>query len=343
MIENKHAILRIGYYKRRNRMILVTVALFIITVVLSITMLLQGNTIYSLDTVIRVLLGEEVKGASFAIGSVRLPRMLTGLFVGFAFGMAGNTFQTILRNPLASPDIIGVTSGTSVAAVFCILIMKLSGNVVSIAALISGLVVALLIYVLSGRGSFSGGRLILVGIGMQAMLSSVISFLLLRANQYDVAGAMRWLSGSINGAQMKNVGVLMIVVLTIGCILLVLTKHLHVLELGEEYAIALGLNTNRTRILLIIGSVVLVAFATAVTGPIAFVAFLSGPIAKRLVGAGSQSVIAAAFVGASLVLGADLIGQFLFSVRFPVGVVTGIVGAPYLIFLLIGMNKRGVV
>ncbi|WP_167957844.1 FecCD family ABC transporter permease [Anaerosporobacter faecicola] len=342
MITKEHSFLREGYSKRRRRMVIVTMGLLLLTLILSITMLLYGNTRYSVDTVVHVLLGKDIKGATFAIGSVRLPRMLIGLLVGMAFGMAGNTFQTILRNPLASPDIIGVTSGASVAAVYCILMLKLSGNIVSIVSLVAGIAVAILIYLLSGRGSFSGGRLILVGIGMQAMLSSVISFLLLRANQYDVAGAMRWLSGSLNGAQMKNVPRLVYVVLGIGSILLILTRHLHILELGEEYAIALGLNTNQTRVILIVCSVFLVAFATAVTGPIAFVAFLAGPIAKKLIGAGNPSVIAAALVGASLVLGADLIGQFAFSTRFPVGVITGIVGAPYLIILLISMNKRGV-
>jgi len=304
-------------------------------------MLMLGNTRYPLITIIKVLFGEHIKGASFAISTLRLPRMLAGVLAGIAFGMAGNTFQTILRNPLASPDIIGVTSGSSVAAVFCILVLHISGNLVSITAVISGLLVAILIYALSKGGSFSGGRLILIGIGVQAMLNAIISFLLLRASQYDVPGAMRWLSGSLNGMRMKNIPLLFIVVLCSGTIIMLLGQHIKVLELGEQSAITLGLKTDQTRFLLILSSVFLIAFATAITGPIAFVAFLSGPIATKLVGTGNSNVLPSGMVGASLVIGADLIGQFAFDTQFPVGVITGILGAPYLLFLLIRMNRKG--
>ncbi|MHB8131874.1 MAG: FecCD family ABC transporter permease [Mobilitalea sp.] len=341
MIQHNLDIIKKGYFRRRFRWMTVTILLVVITLILSGAMLILGNTRYPLTVVFRVLFGEQLQGASFAIGTLRLPRMLSGLLVGIAFGMAGNTFQTMLRNPLASPDIIGVTSGSSVAAVFCILILKISGNVVSLAAVLSGLFVAALIYVLSKGGSFSGGRLILIGLGIQAMLNAVISFLLLRASQYDVPAALRWLSGSLNGMQMKNIPGLFFVVVIFGFVIILLGKHLKILELGEQSAITLGLKTDQTRLLLILSSVFLIAFATAVTGPIAFVAFLAGPIAGRLVGTGNPNVIPAGLVGASLVLGADIIGQFAFDIRFPVGIITGILGAPYLLFLLIRMNRTG--
>ena len=330
-----------GYSHRKRRYISVTLLLAVIVLILSGVMLCLGNTDYSLTVVIRVLLGEQIRGASFAIGTLRLPRMLTGVLVGFAFGMAGNTFQTMLRNPLASPDIIGVTSGSSVAAVFCLLILRLSGSVVSIAAVVSGVLVAALIYILSKGGSFSGGRLILIGIGIQAMLNAVISYLLLKANQYDVPAAFRWLSGSLNGMQMKDILKLATVVIIFGAIIVLLGEHLKILELGESSAITLGLKTDRTRLLLILSAVFLIAFATSVTGPVSFIAFLAGPIAGRLVGLGSSNTIPSGLVGAVLVLGADLIGQFLFDTRFPVGIITGILGAPYLLYLLIRMNRRG--
>lgn len=341
MTRNPQNLLKSGYQKRQFRFRTVTLLLAIITLALCISLLLLGNTWYPLDEVIRVLFGEEIKAASFAIQTIRLPRMLAGLLSGLAFGMAGNTFQTMLRNPLASPDIIGVTSGSSVAAVFCILILNVSGSFVSIAAVIAGLLVAVFIYVLSRGGSFSGGRLILIGIGVQAMLNATVSYLLLRASQYDVPAAMRWLSGSLNGMQMKNIPVLFLVVFICGILLLSLGKHLKILELGEYTAITLGLRADHSRLLLILCSVFLIAFATAVTGPIAFVAFLAGPIASKLVGSGNSSVLPAGFVGASLVLGADIIGQFAFNVKFPVGIITGILGAPYLLFLLIRMNRTG--
>ena len=296
---------------------------------------------YSLDVVIRVLRGENIQGATFAIATLRLPRMLSGLLVGIAFGIAGNTFQTMLRNPLASPDIIGVTSGSSVAAVFCILVLGLSGPAVSIISVISGLLVSMLIYLLSKDISFSGSRLILIGIGIQVMLQAAISFLLLKASQYDVPGAMRWLSGSLNGMTMKGIPTLFIVVMVFGIISLLFTKYLQVLELGDEFATTLGIRLNLVRIILILSAVFLIAFATSTTGPIAFVAFLAGPIASKIVGRGSSNVLASGLVGALLVLSSDMIGQYVFSTRFPVGVITGILGAPYMLFLLICINRRG--
>ncbi|WP_286310811.1 FecCD family ABC transporter permease, partial [Romboutsia ilealis] len=166
MIEINNSTIIQGYNQRKFRLISVTSILVVLTICLCAMMLIFGNTKYSLDVIIRVLCGEKIKGATFAIATLRLPRMLCGLLVGMAFGIAGNTFQTMLRNPLASPDIIGVTSGSSVAAVFCILVLGMSGSKVSMAAVISGLIVALLIYILSNGSSFSGGRLILIGNGI---------------------------------------------------------------------------------------------------------------------------------------------------------------------------------
>jgi iron complex transport system permease protein len=341
MTNNNHENIIRGFRRRKTRWITVTFLLFAITLLLAGIMLVLGNIYYSPMVVFKVLLGEQIKGATFAIETLRLPRMLSGLLVGIAFGMAGNTFQTMLRNPLASPDIIGVTSGSSVAAVFCILILKISGNLVSAIAVISGLVVAGLIYALSKGGSFSGGRLILIGIGIQAMLNAVISFLLLRANQYDVPAALRWLSGSLNGIQMKNIPGLFLIVIIFGLLIIMLGKYLKILELGEQSATTLGLKTDQTRLLLVMSSVFLIAFATSVTGPVSFVAFLAGPIAIKLVGTGNSNVIPAGLVGSILVLSADLLGQFAFDTKFPVGVITGILGAPYLLYLLIRMNKKG--
>ena len=227
------------------------------------------------------------------------------------------------------------------AAVFCILVLGLSGPAVSIISVISGLLVSMLIYLLSKDISFSGSRLILIGIGIQAMLQAAISFLLLKASQYDVPGAMRWLSGRLNGMTMKCIPTLFIVVMVFGIISLLFTKYLQVLELGDEFATTLGIRLNLVRIILILSAVFLIAFATSTTGPIAFVAFLAGPIASKIVGRGSSNVLASGLVGALLVLSSDMIGQYVFSTRFPVGVITGILGAPYMLFLLICINRRG--
>ncbi len=333
-------LIMVGRTRRRRRFIIVTCLLAIIAFALCCMMLMLGNTIYPVGDVISVLLGEQVKGASFAVGTIRFPRMVAGVFAGFAFGISGHVFQTMLRNPLANPNVIGITAGSSAAAVFCIIVLHASSTFVSIASIIGGLATVLVIFLLSKGTSFSIGRLILIGIGIQAMLNAVISYLLLIGQHHDVPTAMRWLSGSLNGVKMENIYPLMITVLLLAPIIILLGKRLDMLELGEQTAASLGINTDRTRVVLVISSVLIIALATATTGPIAFVAFLSGPIAKRLVGIGFSSVIPAGLVGIILVLASDLIGQFAFVARYPVGVITGILGAPYLIMLLIRMNRK---
>ena len=304
-------------------------------------MKLYGNTIYSPETVLRVLSGTDAGGAAFTIRTLRFPRMLTAILCGMAFGLSGNTFQQLLGNPLASPDIIGVTSGASVAAVFGILILKLDYGIVAVMAVFSGLLVSALIYFLSHKNGFSNTRLILTGIGMQAFLNSIISWMLLKASEYDVASALRWLSGSLNGVKMDTVPALAAVVFTAGLGILLLSRHLLILQLGEAHAVTLGIPVSITRLLLILLALVLTAFAASVTGPIASVAFLSGPIAARISGRGRSSMLAASLTGSILILISDLVGQFTLPSRYPVGVITGILGAPYLLFLLLRINHKG--
>lgn len=333
--------IRKGYESRSRRQLLATIVLVAAVIALAVVAMVYGNTIYSLNTVIRVVLGEDVQGAVFTIRTLRLPRMLTGILAGLAFGMAGYTFQKLLGNPLASPDIIGITSGASVVAVFAILVLHLSGMVVSIMAVAGGLFIAFLIYTLAQGEGFFNGRLILTGIGVQAFLNSVISWILLKASEYDVASALRWLSGSLNGVALTEVPLLAVVVFLAGSVIMLYSRHLEVMQLGEEFSQTLGVQTKKVRLLMICAALFLTAFATAVTGPIASVAFLAGPIAVRIVGQGRNALLPAGLVGAVLVLASDLIGQYAFTTRYPVGVITGILGAPYLLFLLVNMNHKG--
>lgn len=341
MMNDSMNLIRVGRTKRRRRFILVTFLLAIIASALGCAMLMLGNTIYPVQDVISVLLGEQVKGASFAVGTIRFPRLVAGIFAGFAFGVAGTVFQTMLRNPLANPNVIGITAGSSAAAVFCIIVLQASNTVVSIASVVGGLATVTVIFLLSKGSSFSIGRLILIGIGIQAIFNAVISYLMLIGQQNDIPTVIRWLSGSLNGAKMENLYPLILTVLIFAPIIILLGKRLDMLELGEQAATSLGIDTDKTRLVLIISSVLIIALATATTGPIAFVAFLSGPIAKRLVGVGFSNIIPAGLVGIVLVLASDLIGQFAFVARYPVGVITGILGAPYLIYLLTRMNRKG--
>ena len=330
-MKNQLSTITDGYRKRQRRYVFTALTLLFLTFALACIMMIYGNTVYSPKTVLKVLSGEDVEGAVFTIRTLRLPRMLTANLCGLAFSMAGNTFQQLLGNPLASPDIIGVTSGASVAAVLGIRVLRLNGGTVSLMAVFSGLLVSALIYFLSQGGGFSNARLILTGIGMQAFLSAVISWMLLKASEYDVANALRWLSGSLNGVKLENVPRLALVVFGAGGAILLLNRQLSMLQLGEAHAVTLGVNVKRIRLTLILLALLLVAFATSVTGPVASVAFLSGPIATRLSGNGKNGMLTSALTGSTLVLASDLIGQFALPSRYPVGVVTGILGAPYLL------------
>jgi len=333
--------IHLGRRRRARRRATALVTLGVILVALMAAMLLLGKTIYPVSDVFRVILGETVPGASFTVGSLRIPRMITGVLAGVAFGVAGTTFQTMLRNPLASPDVIGITSGASAAAVVSLVVLHASITTTMFAALLVGIATAALIYLAARGGESTGGRLILIGIGIGAMLDAVVSFVIQRAADWDVAVAMRWLTGSLNGSKWEGLGPLALAAVILIPLILLLSRDLRALELGDASATALGVRVDRTRLLLIVAAVALACFATATTGPIAFVAFLAGPIASRLVGPGTSLTIPAALMGAVLVLAADLIGQFAFDTTFPVGVITGVLGAPYLLYLLIRTNRIG--
>ncbi|MDO5080423.1 FecCD family ABC transporter permease [Buchananella hordeovulneris] len=331
-----------GRRARRRRYLLVTCGLGCLAIALWWTMLLYGDQTFHPGQALAVLRGEQVRGASYIIGEVRLPKAILGLAAGAAFGLAGATSQTLLRNQLASPDLIGISSGASAAAVFAILVLGWSGMRVNLLAVACGLATALLIYLLAGRGSALGGRLILIGIGIAAMFTSFIAYLQQKAEVYDVADALVWLSGSLAHADWQQVPLLLPVLALAGGWLLSARRQLRLFSLGDEAAIGLGVKVERLRLCLVLALVTLVSFATAATGPIAFVSFLAGPIVARLVGRTDLTLLLpAAYMGAVLVLGAELIGQHLLPTRLPVGVVTGLVGAPYLLAQLIRFNKQG--
>lgn len=326
---------------RMRRFAAVVLILSVLVVAVFVTSLMVGQTFYPIDEVLRVIGGYPVPGASFTVGRLRLPRAVLAVLVGLCFGLGGVTFQTMLRNPLASPDIIGINSGASAAAVFAIITLGLGSTGVSVVAIVAGLGVALLIYSLAYKNGSAGMRLILVGIGISSMLTALINWELTRAAQWDLQEALRWLAGSLNGADWDSVLPVLLALVVLPPLLIGQSKNLAITQLGDDAAEALGVRVSRTRLIVIIIAVGLIAFATAAAGPVAFVAFLSGPIAARLSGPGPSPLIPAGLVGALLVLTADLVGQFALGTRYPVGVVTGILGAPYLLYLIIRINRSG--
>ncbi|WP_185019982.1 MULTISPECIES: iron chelate uptake ABC transporter family permease subunit [unclassified Rathayibacter] len=335
-----------GRRRRARRTALGCGVLALVALALVVVSLTVGSTVYSPLEVLRVMLGETVPGASFTVGTLRLPRTLTAVLVGLGFGMGGVIFQTMLRNALASPDIIGITSGASAAAVVAIAFFGLSGGAVSVIAVAAALVTALLIAWLADGSGVIGARLILIGIGIAAMLQSVIAYVQTRAQFEDVQESLRWLTGSLNSASWAGVPALALSMLVLVPLALLLAGRLSMLQLGDESATALGVDVRRSRVGLLAVAVCLVAVATAATGPIAFVAFVSGPIARRLVPDARVPLIPSALVGIVVVLAADLVAQHVAGLafsgaRFPVGVVTGALGAPFLLWLLARRNRTG--
>jgi iron complex transport system permease protein len=328
-------------HRRRARYRLVVASLLLLVAGVFVLTLSLGQSFTPPADVLRVLLGEEVAGASFTVGQLRLPRAVLAVLAGMSFGLGGVAFQTMLRNPLASPDIVGISSGASAAAVFAIVVLSLNGPIVSVLAVAAGLGVALAVYGLSFRNGVAGTRLILVGIGVSAMLESVVAYILSQAPAWSLQEAMRWLTGSVNGAQLSQSTTLLMALAVFGGLLLSRSRDIEALRLGDDMAAALGVRVAATRVIVIVATVGMIACATAVTGPIAFVAFLSGPIAARIIGDSGPLLLPASLVGAVLVLAGDYAGQFLLSSRYPVGVVTGALGAPYLIYLIIRVNRAG--
>lgn len=315
--------------------------LALLIVALSAVTILLGRYTVTIPDFFRIVAGADIPGASFIVMENRLPRVFIGVLIGAAFGMAGAIFQTMLRNPLASPDIIGISYGASASAVFAIVLLGASGLVLSGFAMIGALAVALAIYFISRRGGVAGYRLILVGIGFSAVLQSVVSFLLTRTDINVASDALVWLNGSLNSSNWDRVTVLAIAMVVLTPAVVVLSRSLRGLELGDDTAAGLGVNVERSRLALIVTGVLLAAVATAAAGPVAFIAFLSGPIARRFLG-GYRPLLSAALVGAVIVLGADFAGANLIpGVSLPVGVITGVLGAPFLLWLLATSNRSG--
>jgi iron complex transport system permease protein len=292
---------------------------------------LLGDFTVTIPDFVRILAGEQIPGATFIVMESKLPRAVLGLMVGAAFGVGGAVFQTTLRNALASPDVIGVGMGASAAAVFAIVTLGVQGLAVSAFAVAGAVVTALVVRLVAG--SHGGYRVVLVGVGAAALLSSVVQFLFTRANVYDAQAALVWLTGSLSPANWGGVvrmGVSLAVLLPL---VAWLSRSLRASELGADSATALGVGPWRTDALLLV-AVLLVAVGVAGAGPVAFAGFLAGPIARAL-NAGRTTMLGAALTGAALVVAADFVGAYLVpDLNLPVGVVTGACGAPFLLWLL---------
>lgn len=331
-VEARRAVRRARRGPLRRRRITLAVLSLLVFGAFAARVLLGDFTI-TIPDFFRIVTGAQIPGATYELMESKLPRAVLGALVGIAFGVGGALFQTALRNPLASPDIIGISLGASAAAVFAIVELGLiEPSDLSIAAILGALVVAIVIRLVAG--TLQGYRLVLVGVGMAAALSSAIQYLFTRADIYDAQLGLRWLTGSLKTASWEEIRIFWVFLAVALGVLAWLLRALPITELGEDTARGLGVPGHRLELILVIG-VVLIAGAVAVVGPVAFVSFLSGPIAKSLNG-GRTTILGAGLVGALTMLSADYVAAYLLGdTLVPVGVITGAFGAPFLIWLLI--------
>jgi iron complex transport system permease protein len=334
---------RLGWSTRVHaRAISVTLVVLALAFAVFAWSLTVGDFPIALGDVLRTLAGRGELENEFVVRTLRLPRGLAGLLVGAAFGLSGAIFQRITRNPLASPDIIGVNAGAATAGVLAIVVWHAEGSVVTWMALAGAGLTALAIYLLAYRNGVSGYRLVLVGIGITAMLGSVTSYLLTRAEILDAQRATVWLTGSLNGRSWDHVRPVSLALALLIPVTLVLARQLRMLELGDDSARGLGTRVEGARGALLLVGVALAAVGTASAGPIAFVALVAPQIARRLVGPQSVGLLPSAACGALLLVASDLVGRRIMApTELPVGIITAILGAPYLLFLLAQANKVG--
>ncbi|AGT10752.1 iron ABC transporter permease [Paracoccus aminophilus] len=279
----------------------------------------------------------DPEGAGRMVWSLRLPRLLLGLFAGAALGLAGLTFQTLLRNPLASPDIIGVTQSAAFGAVAAML----AGGSTVLGAWAGGLCGMALIGALAWdrRSGLSSRAVVLQGLGLAIFASAGTEAMILRANDGAAGMAMTWLTGTLNGAGWAEIGQAARI-LPLMVPLLLAGRLLDRLEFTDDLARALGLRVAASRIALALLAALVAAGAVSLAGPLGFVALASGPLSRRLAG-GRPAPVAAALIGAGFVTLADLLARAISPATFlPTGLYTALIGAPILLIVLAGEFRR---
>lgn len=336
------------------RAISVCLLLAAILVIITAVSIQAGEYPIELRTIIEVLTGGGSMIDRRVILDVRLGRCIVGVLVGAALGLSGALTQAVARNPLASPDVLGITNGASLAAV-CLLTFASTDGLfgtaadavlgsigLPLAAICGALITASLIWVIAGSSRSSMIRFVLIGVAAATMCSSLTTWVMAAGNLDQVAGAKLWLTGSLNGRDFTQVWPTLTVLLIGMMACAYLTFPLSALALGETTATILGHRVRLAQALQLITAVVLAGVAVAAAGPIAFVAFLSPHIARWLAGTATPPLITSAFVGAVLVSGADLLARTVVPWELPVGIVTTAIGAPMLVLFILsqGSNKK---
>lgn len=292
--------------------------------------------------VLRTLAGNGTAYQDFIVNELRLPRVLVGLLVGASLGLGGALFQSVSRNPLGSPDLLGLSQGSTAGALVVIVLLSGSASQVTLGALAGGLTTGLALYALAWKQGVHGYRLVLVGIGVNAVMTAVNGYLLTKADLVDATRAVVWMTGSLGGRDWDQVRPLLGLCAVVVPLVLAGGRGLRMMEMGDDVSHALGVRVQRVRLLLMVSAVLLTAAATAAAGPVSFVALTAPQLARRLTRSPGPNLVPSLCMGATLLVAADWASQRAFGAdQLPVGVVTGVLGGAYLLWLLVTERRAG--
>ena len=323
--------------------------LIFIVVLTFITSLSIGDSFISPLKVISIMIGNGSAFDTLVVQEFRMPRIIVALFAGVGLAVSGAILQGIIRNPLASPDVIGISAGAGAAVVAFLAIfsdanrsLTVSVEWMPVAAFIGAFSTALLVYSLSWAKGVTATRLVMIGVGIASFMQAASTVLMIIGPIHQASKANVWITGSVNSATWQQVQIIIPVIACLFIITLLVTRHLNLQQFGDDVATSLGQNVQKTRLILLLLCTALVGSAVAFAGTIGFVGLMAPHIARRLVGSSFGALIpASACIGGILVVLADTIGRSLFgSIEVPAGVFTAAIGAPYFIYLLIKLQKR---
>ncbi|MER6288389.1 FecCD family ABC transporter permease [Streptomyces sviceus] len=321
----------------------VVVALIILAALTaSVVLIGTGDFPIPAGDVLKTLFGHGNAGQEFIVNELRLPRVLVGLLVGASLGLGGALFQAISRNPLGSPDVLGLSQGATAGALTMIVLFSGTATQITLGALVGGLVTGLAIYLLAWKQGVHGYRLVLVGIGVSAIVTAVNGYLLTRSTLTEAAQAVVWMTGSLSGRDWTQVWPLLWLCAVLVPLVLANARGLRMMEMGDDVSGALGVRVERVRLLLLVAAVLLTAAATAAAGPVSFVALTAPQLARRLTRSPGPNLLPSLCMGATLLVTADWVSQKVFGAdQLPVGVVTGVLGGVYLLWLLVTERRAG--
>lgn len=322
---------------------LIGTCLLLVAACLLITLwsLRSGAVTLSLSQVFSGLWGDAPRAITMVVTEWRLPRVMMALVIGAALGVSGAIFQSLMRNPLGSPDVMGFNAGAWSGVLVAMVFFNQHLTTIAIAAMIGGIFTSLIVWLLAWREGIDTFRLIIIGIGVRAMLVAFNTWLLLRASLETAISAGLWYAGSLNGLTWAKAWPSVPIIIAMLACSALLVRRLRLLEMGDDSACALGVRVEYSRLLLMLVAVILTAASTALAGPISFVALVAPHIARRLSGTARWGLTQAALCGALLLAAADICAQQLFlPYQLPVGVVTVSLGGIYLIALLIQESRK---